>query len=144
MARVQVINGHSRYRLRKSRVAGYVRRILREQGTDRADLKIVCIGSRYSRILNKRYLGHDFVTDVISFPLDRGTRFEGEVYVNLDRARSQAREYGVSFANELARLVIHGTLHLAGYDDKRTGDARLMRAREDEHVQFWFPHDKGK
>ena len=142
MVRVQVVNAHSSHRLRKRLVAGYVRRVLRQEGIQQADLKIVCIGSRYCRGLNREYLGHDYITDVISFPLERGAHIEGEVYVNLDRARSQAREYGVSFGNEVARLVIHGTLHLAGYDDRRTMDAGRMKKREDEHLWFWFPNAK--
>jgi rRNA maturation RNase YbeY len=144
MIRVQVINGHRRYHMGRRRLAGYARRVLRERRVERADLRIVCIDSRYARTLNRAFLGHDYVTDVISFPLEGGTRLEGEIYVNLDRARSQARDYGISFANEVARLVIHGTLHLLGYDDRRMRDAKRMRTREDAHIQFWFPHNKGK
>ncbi len=143
MARVQVVNAHRRYRLRKSPLGDYVRRVLRQNAATRADVRIVCIDSRYSRTLNRRYLDHDDVTDVICFPLERGARLEGEVYVNLDRARRQAREYGVSFASEVARLVIHGTLHLVGFDDVRKQDAHRMRVAEDAHMRHWFPSQKG-
>ena len=85
-----------------------------------------------------RYLNHDYATDVISFPLENGAVLEGEVYVNLDRARAQARVYGVSFSNEVARLVIHGTLHLVGYDDSTEKKAERMKAEEDYHVHYWF------
>jgi len=54
--------------------------------------------------------------------------------VNLDKARDQAREWGVSRSNEVARLVIHGTLHLLGYDDQRPLDARRMLSREEHYV----------
>jgi rRNA maturation RNase YbeY len=63
---------------------------------------------------------------------------DGEVYVNLDRARKQARDYSVSFGNEVARLVIHGTLHLAGFDDSAPRTAARMKAEEDRQVQYWF------
>ena len=59
---------------------------------------------------------------------------EGEVYINLDRARIQAREYGVGFADEVCRLVVHGTLHLFGYDDKTVALERHMKRREDRYV----------
>jgi probable rRNA maturation factor len=59
---------------------------------------------------------------------------EGEVYVNLDRARMQAREYGVGFADEVCRLVVHGTLHLFGYDDGTVARERHMKRREDRYV----------
>jgi rRNA maturation RNase YbeY len=103
-----------------------------------ARVSIVFIDSRYSRRINRRYLNHDSVTDVISFPLETGALLEGEVYVNLDRARVQAREYGVSFSNEVARLVIHGTLHLVGFEDSTEKKALGMKAEEDRHLQYWF------
>ena len=63
---------------------------------------------------------------------------EGEVYVNLDRARTQANEYGVSFSNEVARLIIHGTLHLVGFDDSTKGKAQRMKAEEDRLLRLCF------
>lgn len=87
------------------------------------------------RALNRRYLGHDRSTDVLSFPLAEGRILEGEVYVNLDRARAQARDYGVSYPEEVIRLVVHGTLHLAGYEDGTALARRAMRLREDRYVE---------
>lgn len=91
------------------------------------------------RAMNRRFLKHDYTTDVLSFPLSEEGRCEGEIYVNLDKVNEQAREYGVSPESELARLVIHGTLHLVGYDDQKTNDRETMRSVEDSHVYYWFP-----
>jgi rRNA maturation RNase YbeY len=76
----------------------------------------------------------------MSFSMGEGARLEGEVYVNVDRARTQARRYGVSTANEVVRLVVHGTLHLAGYDDRRVRDREQMRAREDFYTERFAGH----
>ncbi len=84
--------------------------------------------------MNRDFLGHDYITDVISFPLQDGIGIDAEVYVNLDRAKSQAKEYGVLFRNEVLRLVIHGTLHLLGYDDKKVTHKERMRRREDYYL----------
>jgi rRNA maturation RNase YbeY len=84
--------------------------------------------------MNERFLGHRYETDVFSFPLEPLPALEGEVYVNLDRAATQARRYAVPFATEVARLAVHGTLHLLGYDDHRPADIRKMRAAEDRHL----------
>lgn len=130
MIRVSVFNAHPRTRIRKAPVRRAVRRVLRGEGVQRASVDVVFIDRHYCRRINRRFLGHDTSTDVISFPLE-ADRLEGEVYINLDRARRQAREYGVSAANEIARLVIHGTLHLAGYDDMTERTARAMRRKED-------------
>ena len=138
MAVVRVFNAHPRYRLRKRPLARYARRVLKSAGVARGTVSVICIGSRACRSLNRQYLGHDYVTDVISFPLEVGKTLEGEIYVNLDRARKQGREYKVPFAHEVARLVIHGALHLVGYDDRSAGDARRMRATEEQHLRHWF------
>lgn len=139
MLRVRVFNAHGKRRVSgKNRIGSYVRRVLRSAGIKRAEVSVVFVDSKYSRHLNRLYLNHDFVTDVISFPLDRGRTLEGEVYVNLDRARSQATEFGVSAANEIARLVIHGVLHLVGYDDTGSRKAKRMRAEEEHQMQFWY------
>jgi probable rRNA maturation factor len=138
MLSVRVFNTHRTRRVHSGAIAGYVRRVLRKKKVRNAAIGIVFVDSRRCRTMNREYLGHDYVTDVMSFPLESRPRLEGEVYVNLDRARTQATEYGVSTANEVARLVIHGTLHLIGYDDRKPADARRMKAEENRHVIFWF------
>ncbi len=139
-AAVTVINAHRRYRIPKKRIARYVQRVI---GKKKANITVIFIDSRYSKAINRRYLNHNFTTDVISFALESTPVLEGEIYVNLDRAKMQAREYGVSFSNEAARLVIHGALHLIGYDDTTTRKRRVMKNIEDMHVQHWFPLQKG-
>lgn len=138
MIRVAIANEHPRYRIGRLATTGYVVRVLRKAGVSNAEVSIVFVGSRFIRNINRLYLGHDDVTDVISFPLGDEENLEGEVYVNLDRARQQARRYGVTFGSEVARLVIHGTMHLAGFDDRDASSASQMLTEQEHHVQFWF------
>ena len=96
---------------------------------------VVLVGDGAIRDLNRRFLKRDHPTDVLAFPLgDGGEGIWGEVYVSEDRAREQAARYGVSFREELARLVVHGVLHLMGYDDKDEGSRKVMREREDHYL----------
>jgi rRNA maturation RNase YbeY len=139
MVRVEVFNTHPTRRVAVGDARLYVRRVLRTCGVKRGRVGVVFVDSRFSRRINKRYLGHDYATDVLSFSLENGPILDGEVYVNLDRAKKQAGGYSVSFRNEVARLVIHGTLHLAGFDDTAPRKATRMKAEEDQHVQYWFP-----
>ena len=145
MIRVDVYNAHPRRRVRKQTVAGYVSRVLRDEHLRNAEIGVVAIDTRFCRRINKQYLSHDYSTDVISFPLGMGggKSLEGEIYVNLDKAREQARDYGVTIAQEIARLVVHGTLHLAGYDDRRLTEARRMRDRENRYVALLFRGGRG-
>jgi rRNA maturation RNase YbeY len=141
--KVIVTNAHRKYRIRKDPVGRYVRRVLVQEQTDNAAVSVVFVNSQHARRINRAFLGHDRPTDVISFPLEDGDLLEGEVYVNLDRARQQAKRYGVSFGNEVARLVIHGVLHLVGYRDRTAAQARRMKKEEERHLGFWFHEEQG-
>jgi rRNA maturation RNase YbeY len=133
------VSGTHRHDGPDQRVAGvYVRRVLKQEGRTDATISLVFVGSRMIRRLNRRFLRHDYVTDVLAFPLGDGEELEGEIYVNVDRAKSQAASFGVSPAEEIGRLIIHGTLHLAGYDDGNPRAARRMKEAEDLHVRHWF------
>ncbi len=140
-AQISVFNAHRRYRIPKTRVEQYVKKVL---GKKKGAVSVVFVDSHRCKSINRNFLGHNFVTDVISFTLEIPPALEGEIYVNLDRAKQQAKEYEVSFANEVARLVIHGTLHLIGYDDVRASDAKKMKVIEDANVRYWFAPPQGK
>jgi rRNA maturation RNase YbeY len=87
------------------------------------------------RSINEKHLHHNYVTDVITFELERFPKLETEIYVNLDRARKQAKIYGQTFRNETTRLLIHGLLHMLGYNDKSKKETALMRCEEDALLQ---------
>jgi len=100
----------------------------------KVSVSIVFTDDRFIKNMNKRYLSHNRTTDVIAFPLSDGPGPEGEVYVNLDQAKRQARDYNVTFHNEVRRLVIHGTLHLLGYRDSTPSLKKRMRRLEDRYL----------
>jgi len=100
---------------------------------NKASLTVVFTGDTAMRAINKKHLGHDRTTDVISFTLE-DTPLEGEVYVNLEQARRQAQEYGVTPLNEATRLVVHGVLHCCGYDDMTERGRAVMIAAQERHV----------
>lgn len=137
MHAVQVFNTHSRYRPRHAATIALVRKVLRGEKISTAALNIVFIPDTTMRRMNGTFLGHRHVTDVLSFPLSEyRRRLEGEVYVNLDQAVRQARTYRVTAAQERSRLIVHGVLHLAGYDDAKPAQRRRMREREDYYLEI--------
>jgi len=131
MIDVHVVNAHGSRRMPRRLLTEAVRCALAGEGVRSAVISVVGVNDRRCKRLNRTFLGHDYVTDVISFPLEDVPRLEGEIYINLDRARVQADEYRISTRQELARLAIHGTLHLTGFDDRTRADAARMHARED-------------
>ena len=85
--------------------------------------------------INVASLGHDYYTDILTFELERGvTSIEAEVYISVDRASDNAKRARVEYEEELRHLVVHGILHLAGYDDHDPIEKKRMRARERFHL----------
>lgn len=97
---------------------------------------MIFVDHETSQAINRQFLAHDYPTDVIAFEYDDGEDEKwGEIYINIQKAREQANEYGVSYENELVRLIIHGLLHLSGYDDQDDASRAAMKQREDELVE---------
>jgi rRNA maturation RNase YbeY len=87
--------------------------------------------------LNREYLNHSTLTDIITFDLSENDgEITGDIYISIDRAKENAREFKVSLSNEVNRLLIHGVLHLIGYKDKSTEDKQEMRAKEEFYLSL--------
>ncbi len=97
-------------------------RVLAQADADVHELSVTFLADAEIRGLNARWLGHDWVPDVLSFPL--GPPLLGDVYVGYDQAVRQAAEHGVPVEEELVRLAVHGTLHLLGHDHPEDPDGR--------------------
>jgi len=91
--------------------------------------------------LNRRFLDHDYVTDVLAFPFaeDEAAGLSGEIYIDLDTAAERHEEFDATFAEEATRYIIHGLLHLCGYTDATAKDKRVMHNREDAYLQQYPP-----
>lgn len=82
--------------------------------------------------VNRKYINHDYYTDIITFDYSRPMRISGDVFISLDTVRSNAILLGKTYDNELMRVIIHGILHLCGVDDKGPGEREIMERHEDE------------
>jgi probable rRNA maturation factor len=89
--------------------------------------------------INKKYLNHDFYTDVITFDLSPNNKaISGEVYISIERIRDNAKQLGLSIKSELHRVLFHAALHLCGYNDKKKKDKEIMRKRENDLLAKYF------
>ncbi|WP_298901131.1 rRNA maturation RNase YbeY [uncultured Psychroserpens sp.] len=88
----------------------------------------------YLHRLNVQYLDHDTLTDIISFDYSVGKELHGDIYISIERVKDNAKDFGVSFSEELARVMIHGVLHYCGYKDKTDDDAQEMRSKENYYL----------
>ena len=124
------IRNRQRRLLDLARLRRTARGALRALGVADHEVSLTLVGDRRIRALNARYRGVRARTDVLAFPLDGPAPVLGEVVISVETAERQARRLGHSLAEELDLLLIHGLLHLVGYDDRDPGEARLMHARE--------------
>ncbi len=110
-----------------------------EESGEEAEISIVFVDEEYIHHLNRQYRGVDCPTDVLAFAMQEGESFcrveeeliLGDVVVSLPAAQRQSMEYGHSLRREVAYLVVHGVLHLLGYDHQTEEDRRVMRAKEE-------------
>lgn len=107
-------------------------------------VSVLLTNDKEIRAINKKFLKHDYATDVISFEAGSGylvgkeADYLGDVVVSVDTAQSMARELEIPWKQELARYLVHGTLHLLGYDDRATADRDKMSARQEKIVEKIF------
>lgn len=81
--------------------------------------------------VNRRFLNHDYFTDIITFDNTRGRMIGGDMFISLDTVATNAEAVGAEYATELHRVIVHGVLHLCGINDKGPGEREIMEAHED-------------
>lgn len=123
-------------RVRKTYLLECLRHSVQRLTRPLGHLNVVIVGDRKMASLHKQYLGVKGTTDVLTFDLTGpdGSALDGDVYVCLDQAKRQAKQYGVGLNEELARLAVHGVLHLAGFRDKSVTQKRQMRWMEEQSL----------
>lgn len=109
-----------------------------------AEIRYIFCSDQYLLEINKQHLQHDFYTDIITFGLSgAGQPVTAEVYISIDRVKDNAKQFKVSFKQELHRVIFHGALHLCGYKDKNKQEKLLMRAMEDKYLALYFSYLAG-
>lgn len=103
-----------------------------EEGFELGELNYIFCDDNYLHKLNVEFLQHDTLTDIISFDYTMGKLISGDIFISIERVKENAQKFGVSFENELHRVIIHGVLHYMGYKDKTDNEKAIMRNRENE------------
>jgi probable rRNA maturation factor len=137
MARISIAAPQEAVPVDRGRVREVVRAVLAGEGVADYELSLAFVDNPTIHRLNQRYLRHDEPTDVLSFPLSdpSAAKLSGELVIGAEVAQAQAAERGHDVQAELALYVIHGLLHLCGYDDHNPADAAAMRDRERHYLR---------
>ena len=101
-----------------------------------ADISIIFCSDPYILDINQKYLGHDYFTDIITFDYCEGDSLSGDLFISVDSVKENSIEYGTDFKDELNRVIIHGLLHLIGYDDHTVEATAVMRMKENYYLSL--------
>lgn len=133
--RIEIANRQSRLVIDPARLRQAVTEVLAGEGLRSAHISLALVDDTEMHALNRKYLEHDEPTDVLSFVLEESDgRVEGEVIASTDTAAAQAQRVGMEPGDELLLYLVHGTLHLCGYDDTTDEAAGEMRERERRYL----------
>lgn len=109
----------------------WVAKVILKYSREEGEINYIFCDDEYLHKLNVEFLQHDTLTDVISFDNSLGNLISGDVYISVERVMENAKDYKVSFDEELHRVMIHGILHYAGLKDKSEQERLEMRKQED-------------
>jgi rRNA maturation RNase YbeY len=99
-------------------------------------INIIFCSDNYILDVNLKYLQHDYFTDIITFDYCEKDILSGDLFISIDSVRENARTYGTTFENELDRVMVHGLLHLIGYDDHTPEQTAEMRRKENYYLEM--------
>ena len=140
MNKVEIFNQTEEDIEELKRVEEVLEYALKKEKLDNTSFNVIIVNNDFIHDLNKNYRGIDRVTDVITFALEdddslvvgSDERILGDIYISLDKARSQALEYGHSFLREICFLAVHGFYHLLGYDHMNEEEEKIMFSKQEE------------
>ena len=120
----------------KTELKAFIESLFKKEKTPLATINYIFCSDKYLLSINQQFLKHDYYTDIITFGLhDKGTPVVAEVYISTDRVKENAATHGVTYTNEMLRVLFHGALHLCGYKDKSKADILTIRAKEDAYLK---------
>jgi probable rRNA maturation factor len=123
-------------KLKKRKSTNWIKSTILSEGKRVGDISFIFCSDNYLLEINKAYLDHDYLTDIITFDYVEGTLVSGDIFISVDRVLDNSADFKTTFEDELNRILIHGVLHLVGYKDKNKNDKLLMTEKEDFYLKL--------
>lgn len=115
----------------------WIKEVIASEGKKTGEISFIFCNDEYLLEINQQYLDHNTYTDIISFDNSVGNILNGDIFISTERVAENASEYGVTFEEEIKRVIVHGVLHFCGYKDKSKEEAQLMRTKEEEKMKMF-------
>jgi rRNA maturation RNase YbeY len=129
----------------EEKTSNWLQKIANKEGFIVAAINYIFCDDEYLHKINLEYLNHDTYTDIITFDNSEDENeqvLEGDIFISIDRVKENSAELKTNFEQEIHRVMVHGLLHLIGYDDHSDEDEKLMREKEDESLKLLVISDK--
>lgn len=135
--KISFFNEGTSYRLKKRKLLrNWIIFSIKSEKKQPGEINIILCPDDYLYKMNVEYLQHDTLTDIITFDYSESDMVSGDIFISLDRIKENARKYAIRTADELHRVIIHGILHLCGYNDKSGQEKIQMTAKEDTYLSL--------
>lgn len=112
----------------------WLEQVVKENNFELEELSYIFCSDEYLLNVNKEHLNHDYYTDIITFNYNEGVSLSGDLFISYDRVLDNAKDLELDSFDELCRVMVHGVLHLLGFNDKTEEDKKEMRLKEDEYL----------
>ena len=132
--------------IRVNWIKDIIKAIIHEESYEPGEISVIFCDDDYLLEINRTYLKHDYYTDIITFDYSVGKTISGDLFISIDRVKQNATMLKESVKNELFRVIIHGILHMSGYNDKTDEQRSAMRKRENFYLnksEFLQKNDNG-
>ncbi len=120
----------------KENIKNWIIQTIENESKTAGNINYIFCSDDYILQINRQYLHHDYYTDIITFNYCENNIVSGDIFISVDTVKTNAKEYNQSVENELHRVIIHGVLHLLGYNDKTETELFEMRQKEDFYLNL--------
>ena len=137
---INFFNQEVKYTLKnKTQIRSWINEVITIEGFALEELNFILCSDEYLLRINQQFLNHDTYTDVITFDNSEELKtIVGDIFISIERIQENAKTFKGTVAEELCRVMIHGTLHLLGYKDKSKSDKTLMTQKEDQALKLFL------
>jgi len=133
---IKFFNEDTKFPLKeRRRLKKWVDYVIQEEGFQLGDINFIYTSDNYLLRLNKEYLSHNYFTDIVTFNYCEEPLINGDIFISIDTVKNNSKRFDVSFLEELRRVMVHGVLHLIGYDDQKDEEKSTMREKENYYLE---------
>lgn len=122
-------------KLKRREITRWINNVIDSEGKNSGDISFVFCSDAYLLEINRKFLNHNYYTDIVTFDYVVGDLISGDIFISIERIAENSVKFHTTLDNELRRVLVHGVLHLIGYKDKSEDDKLEMSSKEDYYIK---------